>query len=210
MKRYLSCISCLLIAVYGVTLLGCGPSKNQLAAEQSFYASKVMMLKQLGSSPIFEMTASDPAKPIILENVSALRVFAAPTSGGNDTLTQYVHRDYSGPWINLLSTTIGAALPWLGAWGMVSAVANIVPQTGNSSTATNITTRGDGNKTQIAGDMSISATAGNSGTVTIGSPSVIHDETSVPTVVQQPAPIVVTNTTTTTNTTDKTSTTITP
>ena len=187
MKRYLFCISCLLVAAYGVALMGCGLSKNQLAAEQSFYASKVMMSKQSTSQPIFEMTAADSSKPIILQNVSALRVFQLPAGNGNDELRQYVQKDYSAPWLNLLGTTLSVALPWYGAYKMVGAVADVIPKTGNT---TNITTKGDGNKTQIAGDLSITAT-GNAGDVSIGNPAVISDNTSMPTVVTQPEPTVV-------------------
>lgn len=191
MKRYLSSISCFLIMAYGLALIGCGPSKNQLAAEQSFYASKVMISKQAGSSPIFEMTAADTTKPIILQNVSALRVFQIAQSGGSDTLPQYAHRDYSAPWVNLLGTTLGVALPWLGAWGMVSAISNVIPKTGNNNTSTNIVTTGDGNKTQVAGNMSITASAG-AGNVGISNPTLIQDNTSTPTVVTQPTPVIVT------------------
>lgn len=191
MKRYLSSISCFLIVAYGLALIGCGPSKNQLAAEQSFYASKVMMTKQSASQPIFEMTAGDPGKPIVLQNVSALRVFQAPSSSGNDALPQYVHRDYAAPWVNLLGSTLGVALPWLGAWGMVSAISNVIPKTGNNNTSTNIVTTGDGNKTQVAGNMSITASAG-AGNLGISNPTLIQDNTSTPTVVTQPTPVIVT------------------
>jgi hypothetical protein len=193
MRRYLSGIGCLLIAVYGVTLLGCGPSKNQLLAEQSFYAAKIAVSKQAASQPIFEMVAGDNTKPIILQNVSALRVFQLPASSGNDGLNQYIQKDYSAPWLNLLGTTIGVALPWYGAYKMVGAIADVIPKTGNTTMISNAIT-GDGNtqtnKTQIAGDMSITA-SNNAGAVSLGNPTLIQDNTSTPTVVDQPPPVIV-------------------
>ena len=189
MKRYLSSISCILIALYGFVLIGCGPSQAQVTAEQSFYASKVMMAKQASSQPIFEMTASDSKQPIVLQNVSALRVFQASSSSGNDGLTQYVHRDYAAPWVQLLGTTMSVALPWFGAYKMVEAISNVIPKTGNS---TNINTNGDGNKTQISGDLGITANA-NAGNVTMPTTMAgVLDQTSTPTVVNQPTPVVVT------------------
>jgi hypothetical protein len=195
MKRYLSSISCLLIVAYGFALIGCGPSQAQVTAEQSFYASKVMIAKQASSQPIFEMTASDSKQPIVLQNVSAFRVFQASSSSGNDGLAQYVHRDYAAPWINLLGSTLSVALPWYGAYKMVGAIADVIPKTGNATTLTN-TINGDGNtqtnKTQIAGDLQLNA-SGNSGTMALpGTLGNIVDQTSTPTVVNQPAPLVVT------------------
>jgi hypothetical protein len=168
-------------------ITGCGPTKNQLLAEQSYYAAKIALSKQVTSQPIFEMTAGDPKQPIVLQNVAALRVFQLPASAGNDGFNQYVQKDYAAPWLNLIGTTLSVVAPWYGAYKMVDAVAGVIPKVGNT---TSITTNGDGNKTQIAGDLSISAT-GNAGTVSFGTPTVISDNTSTPTVVMQPPPVIV-------------------
>lgn len=184
MKRYLwISISCFLIAAYGVTLMGCGPSKNQLAAEQSFYNAKIAMSNRMASQPIFEMTAGDPTQPIVLQNVSALRVYQLPSSGGNDDLRQYQHIDYAAKWVNLIGTTVSVAAPWLGVWGVVHEVAGIA---GNSGATYNQTVSGSSTASiKTMGDM----TVGNiSGTNTVGG---IIDQTSTPTVVTQPDPIVV-------------------
>jgi hypothetical protein len=192
MRRYLWIgVCCLLIAAYGATLLGC-MTTNQLAAERAYYEAKVAMTKQAASQPIFEMVAGDSGQPIILPPGAALRVFQVPASSGNDGFNQYVQRDYVSPWLNLIGTTVAVAAPWVGAWGIVSAMGNVIPKTGNVSTnisdsssrfsdssthsATNVKTSGTGNRTQITGD---------------GSPATITDSTGVPTIVTQPAPVIV-------------------
>ena len=97
MKRFLLIIMCIAMAILSLT--GC-MSKNQLLAEQSFYAAKVALAKQQSSQPIFEMVAANAKDPIILQNVSAIRVFQAPSSGGNDGLQQYIQKDYASAWVN--------------------------------------------------------------------------------------------------------------
>jgi hypothetical protein len=179
---------CSIILILTLALMGCGPTANQLAGEKAFYEAKVALSKAASSQPVFEMVSGDPTKPIVLENVSAIRVFQLPAGNSGESLSQYQQRDYAQPWINLVGTALSVGLPWWGAYKMVGAVADVIPKTGNTNT---ITTTGDGNKTQIAGDLSITATQ-NAGAVTITEPSIIHDQTSVPTVVEQPPPIIVT------------------
>ncbi len=123
MKKYL--ISLLIISLL---LSGCGPSLNQLKGEQSYYTARVALSKQATSIVLFEMTASDNTKPIILQNVATFKVFAPP-AGNNENLAQYTHRDYVQPWLNLM----GMAVPWFGAWGIVKAVADI-PRVNSNST----------------------------------------------------------------------------
>lgn len=140
-------------------LTSCGPSQTQLIGEQEYYKAKVALAKQMTSQPIFEMTSGDPSKPIVLENVSAIRVFQFPAQAASDDLKQYQHHDYAQKWVGLIGTTVGVAAPWLGAWGIVHEVSKIagpsttynqsVTGTGNSATTrtSSITTgnMGDGN-----------------------------------------------------------------
>jgi hypothetical protein len=192
----------ILLAAFVALLLGCGPSANQLAGEKAFYEAKVSLSKAASSQPVFEMVSGDPGKPIVLENVSAIRVFQLPAGNSGENLSQYQQRDYAQPWINLVGTTMSVGLPWWGAYKMVGAVADVVGKTGNvtntgnTTTTTSIATTGNNNKTQIAGDMNLTATtgAGNGGTITIDTPSLIYDasdSTHAPTVVEQPPPVIV-------------------
>jgi hypothetical protein len=174
-----------------IPLTGC-MTANQLAGEKAYYEAKVAMSQRATSQPIFEMTAADATQPIILQNVSALRVFQLPASNGSDGLNQYVQRDYAAPWVNLIGTAVSVAAPWYGAYKMVSAVAGVIPQTGNNNT--NISTTGNNNKTQIAGSQTITAIASGDGSLTIDTPSVINDSsnsTHAPTIME-PSPVIVT------------------
>jgi len=190
-----------------VSLIGCGPTANQLAGERAFYEAKVSLSRQTSSQPIFEMTAGDPNQPIVLQNVSAIRVFQLPANAANDGLSQYAQKDYAQPWLNIVGTALSVGLPWWGAYKMVGAVADVVGKTGNvtntgnTTTTTSIATTGNNNKTQIAGDMNLTATtgAGDGGSIVIDTPTLINDEsdsTHAPTVVdpvivEQPPPVVV-------------------
>lgn len=178
MKKYLWISSCFLIAA--VTLMGCGPSKNQLLAEQSFYAAKAAQTKATGSQPIFRMTAGDPTQPIILQNVSALEVFQLPANGGNDDFRQYQHIDYAAKWVNLLGTTVSVAAPWLGVWGVVHEVAGMA---GTGGTTYNQSVTGKGNSAQLRTVGNV--TTGDISHSTVGG---VIDQTSQPTVVD---PVVV-------------------
>ena len=132
------------LLMVSLLLASCGPTLNQLKGEEAYYAARVAMSKQAGSAVLFEMTANDITKPIILENVAALRVFTPPASGNNDSLTPYIHRDYVQPWLNVL----GAAVPWLGVWGVSSAIIGGMKDMG---TTTNMNVNGTGNSGSIVG-----------------------------------------------------------
>ena len=127
-------------------LSGCGPTLNQLKGEEAYYAARVAMSKQADSVVLFEMTAKNANKPIVLENVAAIKVFAPPINTNGDSLMPYPHKDYVQPWLNVLSM----AVPWLGAWGIVSSTANAMKEMGTSTTM-NIS--GDGNTSHIAGPV---------------------------------------------------------
>jgi len=159
-------------------LMGC-MTANQLAAEKAFYEAKIAMNKAVQAQPVFEMLASDLRQPIVLWNVSAIRVFQTP-SGLNDTLHQYVQRDYAQPWLNLL----GAGLPWLGAWGIVRAVGDIAG--GNSTTYNQSISGQSTGQFRVMGDLQPGVITG-SGNMVGG----MIDQTSVPTIVNQPAPVIV-------------------
>ncbi len=134
MKRYLW-----LLVIF---LMACGPSANQLAGEKAFYEAKIALSRQTSSQPVFEMTSGDPTKPIVLENVSAIRVFQLPAQAADDTLKQYEQKDYAQKWVGLIGTTISVAAPWLGAWGIVHEISGIA---GSSSTTYNQSVSGTGN-----------------------------------------------------------------
>lgn len=182
MKRYLwISISFFLIAAYGVTLMGC-MTANQLAAEKAYYEAKAGMSNRMVSQPIFEMTASDASQPIILQNVSALRVYQLPASGNDNQFGQYQHRDFTPTWVN---TTLQAAMPL----GILYGGSLLIKAAGNFSSGPtyNQSVTGKGNTADLRtmGDMKVGDIRG---TNTVGG---IIDQTSTPTVVEQPAPIIV-------------------
>ena len=152
-----------------IPLMGC-MTANQLEAEKSFY--QMLTAKQAqASTPIFEMIASDSAKPMVLQNVAKVTVFAPPANT-TQNLQQYVQKDYAQPWLNLFGSVASVAVPWIGA-------ASIVNSMKDMGSVTNVT--GNANK--------VGAT--NSNVVGAGNYTGHIDQTSTPTVVTQPTPIIV-------------------
>jgi len=196
MKRFLLIIMCIAMAILSLT--GC-MSKNQLLAEQSFYAAKVALAKQQSSQPIFEMVAANAKDPIILQNVSAIRVFQAPSSGGNDGLQQYIQKDYASAWVNAFLQMVGIAAPWAGAAIITSNVAGAfkdVAMQPHSITNTNVSA--SGSSQAMSGGMMTNTTTSYANTVS-GTGNVaniggtVNQATATPTVVvvEQPPPVIV-------------------
>ena len=167
-----------LLWIMALVLIGCGPTANQLAGEKAFYEAKIALSKAASSQPVFEMVSGDPGKPIVLENVSAIRVFQLPAAGGNDSLQQYQQRDFTEPWLRVIQTAVGTAAPWIGAWGIVhevgkAAVATTsystnIGGTGNSATTTAIGSMGNitGNQNAVATQAADSLNTPTTTTVT--------------------------------------------
>ena len=122
--------------------MGC-MTANMLEAERSYYQAMVSMQTQKASQPIFEMVPAKVGEPITLGNVGSFRVFAQPANTG-EKMSQYTQKDYVQPWLNVLSM----AVPWFGAWGIVSSTANAMKEMGNS---THMSINGTGNTGTIAG-----------------------------------------------------------
>lgn len=177
MKKILAlCTACLFL----VSMMACGMTNQQLQAEQAYY-NMLTATRSGPQQPMVEIKIANPSLPV---NIDYIRVHAPQN---DKALPQYVQQNNDAAWINLLGTTISVALPWYGAFRMVDAVAGVIPKTGNTTT---ITTKGDGNKTQISGDLGITANS-NTGNVTMPSTMAnILDQTSIPTVVTQPTPII--------------------
>lgn len=197
----------LFVILAALALSGC-MTANQLAGEKAYYEAMASLTKARETQPIFEMTPATPGQPIVLGNVGTFKVYAQPQGGTEQKLQQYVHRDYAAPWLNLIGTAANIAIPWWGAYKMVDAVAGIVPQTGHNNTTITTSTTGNNNKTQLAGDMNLTASGGTSGKegsgggVTITNPSLIYDasdsthnptimEPQQPVIVMQPPPVIV-------------------
>lgn len=170
-----------------VCLVGCGPTAVQLAAEKEFYTAQREFIQQQKATPIFEIVASDPTKAIMMDNVAKIVVYAQPKDG--EKLTQYQHKDYAQPWLNLTGQVLSIAVPWIGAAMIVNSVKDMVS---NDTFNYNQTVSGQSTGTMRVGSTTpTSAIYGNSNTVT-GYHEAVSDPTVVrPEVVFQPEPMVV-------------------
>jgi len=130
----------LLILILLLPFLLCScMTANQLEAEKAFY--QMLMAKQAQTTPLVRLDVADPNKPI---NLKTIEVFAPPS---NTPISQYTQKDYVQPWLNVLSM----AVPWLGVWGVSTAIMDGVTKMGNN-TSMNIT--GTGNSGTMVGPTS--------------------------------------------------------
>lgn len=170
----------IILLIVAISMLSGCMTANQLEAEKSFYQAMIAVQAQKAAQPIFELTAQDKDKPIVMDNVAKLTVFAPPAAAGIP-LAQYQQKDYVQPWLNLFGSVVSVAVPWIGAASIVNSIKDIGG--GNSYTQT---ISGTGNVGKLSGPSTISGVITNS---TVGG---TIDNTSTPTVVEQPAPIIVT------------------
>ncbi len=144
-------------------LFACGPSQTQLIGEQEYYKAKVAMSKHTASQPIFELLPADTSKPITLGNVGRLTVFQLPVAAASDGLRQYEHKNYSEPWIRLMTSTIGVALPWIGAWGIAHEMGKAA---GDTISNYNQTVSGTGNTATVRTSTMATGNMGDGNTLT--------------------------------------------
>lgn len=184
MKKVLAfCTACLVF----FSMMACGMTNQQLQAEQAYY-NMLTATRSGPQPPMVDIKIADPLRPI---NIERITIYAPQ----NDrALPQYVQQNTDAEWIRLIGTTISVALPWYGAYKMVGAIADVIPKTGNT---TNISSSVAGNhntvtpKTTIAGDLGVNA-SGNTGTLTMpATMGNVLDQTSPPTIVTQPAPVII-------------------
>jgi hypothetical protein len=200
MKRYLWISTIFIVlGVYGFTLMGCGMTKNNLLAEQSYYEAMVKMQEKKESQLLFRMSPIIPGQPIVITN-GTMEIFAPPQGEYGPRLVQYQQKDYVAPWLNFGTSIASIAAPWIGAAVIATNVASsfkdvaVHSQPGNT---TNITAGGNamtgGTMTQTT---STATTMSNtvSGTRNTGTLSgVVNQTTSTPPlIVTQPAPVIVT------------------
>jgi hypothetical protein len=135
------------ILVALVFLVGCGPTANQLKLGQAYY--QAMAARQ--ANPYVEIKIADPTKPT---NIELIRVW-----GPEQGLAQYQERDYAAPWINLTSSVLSVAVPWIGAAAIVGSMKDIA---GNSTTNYMQNVSGTNNTGRIAGPTQIQANVAGS------------------------------------------------
>jgi hypothetical protein len=179
--------------------IGCATTGGDVA----FYAAqKEYMLAQANQTqkPLFELKAVEGKA---VENLASVTFYMPNLQQAKD-FKQFVAAPHPG-W-----ETANTTIRTLGILGGYYFIADGVKSIFNAAMSwagshnTTISTTGNNNKTQITGDMSISASmgAGDDGTIAIDTPSLIYDgsdnthaptimEPRDPVIVQQPAPVIV-------------------
>ena len=172
------------------TLIGCGPTAVQIQGEIAYYEMLATIQRNQAKTPIFTMIATDATKPIILENVAKIEVYAQPDT--NKTIAQYTHKDYSEPFWRWMGTAVMVAAPIASAGIVLHEATKLVGGSSNFYT-NNVGANATGNF-RVQGNTTSSSSGGGASTATG-----MSDATSTPTImepsvhiVEQPAPIVVT------------------
>ena len=139
MKYLWTSITCFIIAAYAFSLIGCGPTKNALIAEQAYY--RAMKEIALAQKPMVDIEIADPTKPVNVKRI----VVHAPSS---EQLKQYVQKDYYASVVNAFLQSLGILAPWAGAAVIVGQVAGHV-----AGPVTNVNASG-GSQAMTGGTMS--------------------------------------------------------
>ncbi|MFW6219389.1 MAG: hypothetical protein ACOC33_00845 [bacterium] len=154
-----------IIIILVLPLSGC-ITTNQLEAEKSYYQLQAMKIKEQQNQPLFELESHDSSKPIIMENVAAIRVFQPSNNSQSHTnFQQYRHRDYISPWTNLLGKAISIGVPAFAAYKTIDSLAK------NAGSSTNYSSGGD---MDVRGNTSTIASGENS----LVDQSVLNDDST--------------------------------
>lgn len=178
----------LMLIVTMFTLSGCGPSALQIQAEIAFYEAIASIQKNQAAQPIFKITATDPTKAIMMDNVASIEVYAQPSEQAK-TIPQYVQRDYNAPAWQFATALVSTVTPWVGVGVLAHEFRNM--QTGSQTYYNNNVGQGATGNLRVQGNTSATSSGGGAATATG-----MTDATSTPTVVnpvivEQPAPIIV-------------------
>jgi len=117
------------ILISFVFLAGC-MTPLQLEAEKAYY--NAIMSNKSNPHPLVEIAPADASKPLVMENLGKLTVYAPPTDKGQ--VQQYRQIDYAAPWINMIGGVASAVAPWIGLGYVVKQVANVNGTTSVSGT----------------------------------------------------------------------------
>lgn len=173
-------VTIIIALMFLLLTIGCGPSKEAYLAETSYYEALSNLLAQQNNNQVLlEIKAKDSSKDIVLSNVESITVYAPPTPQNGPLIPQYKHDDPAAKWVPValgLGTAaisvggMGYMVHELGKWATAGTTYNLTGQNAsfrNNATNTNFNQSG--------------GTTGNFG----------GDYTATPTVVEQPAPVIV-------------------
>ena len=141
MKRIGIILICLTLA-----LAGCGPSQQQLTAEQTYYTMLSAVASQ--QKPLVDIEIANPDLPA---NIKRIQVNVSQL----DALKQYRHIDYAAPWLNV----VAAAMPYAGVYLIGKSIGDAF-----KSGDTYYQAYGQGSSIRTAGNMHF-GTVGSSNTI---------------------------------------------
>ncbi len=165
-----------IIAILALT--GC-MTQRQYDAEKAFYEHLTAVAALQQAQPIFRMTPEKAGEPIVISNVKAFEVFNPPPPLG-DFAKQYQHRDFTPAWV---PAAFNAVAPLGFLWGSSMLVKEVGKVAGTTSYNQNVSGQSTATMRVQGGTTGIVNGTGNT---VMGT----QDNTSTPTVVEQPPPIV--------------------
>ena len=128
------------------TLMACGPSQEQLIAEQNYYA--MLSTVAVTQKPLVDIELADPDKPA---NIKRIQVNLSQL----DSMKQYRHIDYAAPWLNV----VAAAMPYAGVYFIGRSIGEAF-----KSGDTYYNAYGEGSSIRTSGNMAF-GNLGNSNTI---------------------------------------------
>jgi hypothetical protein len=156
---------------------------NQLASEQSYYEMLSAIATSYQAQPLVRITPAKEGEAMVFNNVKSIEVFSPPPPLA-DFAKQYAHRDFTPSWV---PAAFNAVAPLGFLWGSSLLVKEVGAMAGSNTY--NQTVFGQGNSATIRQAGNTSLTGGLTGSYNqIGG---MFDNTGTPTVVTQPAPVIV-------------------
>ncbi len=179
-RRIISLFSaCLLLSLSS----GC-MTANQMASEANYYEMLSAIAASYQAQPLVRIAPAKEGEAMVFNNVKSIEVFAPPPPLA-DFAKQYAHRDFTPSWI---PAALNAVAPLGFLWGSSLLVKEVGAMAGSNTYNQSISGQGNTATIRQAGNTSLSG--GLTGSYNqIGG---MIDNTSTPTVVNQPAPIIVT------------------
>lgn len=165
-----------IIAILALT--GC-MTQRQLESEKAFYEHLTSVAALQQAQPIFRMTPEKAGEPIVISNVKSFEVFSPPPPLG-DFAKQYQHRDFTPAWV---PAAFNAVAPLGFLWGSSMLVKEVGKVAGTTSYNQNVSGQSTATMRVQGGTTGVVNGTGNT---VMGT----QDNTSTPTVVEQPPPIV--------------------
>lgn len=172
----------LLILLALISLMGC-MTANQMASEQNYYSMLSAIATSYQAQPLVRITPAKEGEAMVFNNIKSIEVFSPPPPI-SDFAKQYAHRDFTPSWV---PAVLNAVAPLAYLYGGSLLIKEATAHSGTTNYTQSISGTGNTATIRQAGNTSLAGgLTGNANQI-----GGMIDNTSTPTVVNQPEPLIV-------------------